>query len=91
MRTDVATETEETTTYRFYLGAHLTFITDAEGTVVGLEISPYQEEPVTNDYQEGAAEDAPVEEMEEVRHFAMEKDFAFPALDNLPAGITWEV
>lgn len=87
----MTTETEEKTTYRFYLGAHLVFITDEEGTVVGLEISPYQEEPCTNDYQEGAAEDASVEEMEEVRHLAMEKDFDFAALRNLPAGITWEV
>lgn len=75
-------------TFRFYLGGHLTFITDAEGAVVGLEIQPYQETPTQNDYQEDGT---PEIDWDALGEKANDNGWHFSALQHLPAGITWEV
>jgi hypothetical protein len=85
----LTTEPEERPTFRFYQGAHLTYITDAEGAVVGIEILPYQEMPVADEYQE--QEPYPTEEeLEAVCEKASALCWQFSPLDNLPAGISWE-
>ena len=76
--------------HRFYLGAHLTFIVDDDGNVTGLEICPYQEHPVADDYQEREPRPSDAE-LSEVWNKANEKLWEFSATERLPEGITWEV
>ena len=75
-------------TVPYYLGAHLTFHVEPLTTrVVRLEIMPYQEDPICEEWPEGITEN----EREELDQAMFDQGWSFPALGQLPDGITWEV
>lgn len=78
----------EPKTVDFYLGAHLTFTVDESGKVIALEIMPYSDSPVCENYPDWVGDD--LELVDPIEELASNQGWAFAPLNQLPEGIRWE-
>ena len=79
---------EEAKTHRFYLKAHLTWEVDEHGTVIGLQIMPYDSAFDILDVD--VDDEAGLIEADRVMTLADAQGWYFDALAHLPAGVRWD-